>query len=111
MFGREDYRWSWVVTKRYCLGGVMGKPSESELEQALVKASEMREQGQDPDFIAKSLLNLNYRFEVWQKVVAATKLYLHSGQNATEHSRLIKTLREAERLDDINHDDSRLGLS
>mgnify|MGYP000494595610 FL=1 len=88
----------------------MGKPSESELEQALIKAGEMREHGQDPDFIAKSLLSLKYRFDVWQKVVAATKLYLHSGQNSTEHSRLIKALREAERLDDINHDDSRLGL-
>jgi len=88
----------------------MGQPSESELEQALIKAGEMREHGQDPDFIAKSLLSLNYRFDVWQRVVTATKHYLHSGQNATEHSRLIKTLREAEKLDDINHDDSRLGL-
>jgi len=88
----------------------MGKPSKIELEQALIKAGEMRERSQDPDFIAKSLLSLNYRFDVWQKVVAATKLYLHSGQDATEHSRLIKTLREAEKLDDINHDDERLGL-
>ena len=88
----------------------MGKPSKNELEQALTKAGEMREHDQDPDFIAKSLLSLNYRFDVWQKVVAATKLYLHSGQNATEHSRLIKALREAERLDDINQDDENLGL-
>ena len=88
----------------------MGKPSKSELEQALTKAGEMREHDQDPDFMAKSLLNLNYRFDVWQKVVKATKLYLHSGQSATEHSRLIKVLREAERLDDINQDDEKLGL-
>jgi hypothetical protein len=88
----------------------MGKPTKNELEQALIKAGEMREQAKDPDFIAKSLLSLNYRFDVWQKVVAATKLYLHSGQNATEHSRLIKALREAERLDDINQDDDSLGL-
>ena len=88
----------------------MGKPSKNELEQALTKAGEMREHDQDPDFIAKSLLSLNYRFDVWQKVVAATKLYLHSGQNATEHSRIIKALREAERLDDINQDDENLGL-
>jgi hypothetical protein len=91
------------------LGGVMGKPSESEFEQALIAAGKMREHGDDPDFIAKSLLSLNYRFEVWQKVVIATKQYLHSGQNTAEHSRLIKTLHEAERLDEPNHDSS-LGL-
>lgn len=88
----------------------MGKPTESELSHALITAGEMREHNNDPDFIAKSLLSLNYRFEVWQKVVLAAKLYLHSGQNATEHSRLVKALREAERFDDINHDESQLGL-
>lgn len=88
----------------------MGKPSRSELEQALAKAGEMREHDQDPDFIAKSLLSLNYRFDVWQKVVTATKLYLHSGQNATEHSRLIKLLADAEKLDDLHHNDDSLGL-
>lgn len=88
----------------------MGKPTESELAQALIAAGEMRERGNDPDFVAKSLLSLNYRFDVWQKVVAATKHYLHSGQNATEHSRLIQALREAERLDDLNHDGNSLGL-
>jgi len=96
--------------KRIIFGGIMGKLTESELVQALKKAAEMREYGQDLDFIAKSLLSLNYRFGVLQKVVAATKIYLHSGQNTAEYSRLIKTLREAERLDDSNHDDSHLGL-
>ena len=88
----------------------MGKPSDSELKQALDKAAEMREHGADPDFIAKSLLSLNYRFDVWQRVVAATKLYLHSGLSTREHSRLIRALQEAERLDDINNDDHNFGL-
>jgi len=77
----------------------MGKPTEEELKHALEKAAEMREHGQDPDFIAKSLLNVNYRFGVWQKVVDATKRYLHSGQGSTEHARLVSALREAERLE------------
>ena len=47
----------------------MGKPSDIELKQALEKAAEMREHDQDPDFIAKSLLSLNYRFDVWQRVI------------------------------------------
>lgn len=77
----------------------MGKPTEQELNHALEKAADMREHGQDPDFIAKSLLNLNYRFGIWQKVVDATKRYLHSGQASTEHARLVSALREAERLE------------
>ena len=77
----------------------MGKPTEEQLNQALQKAAEMREQGDDPDFLAKSLLNLNYRFGVWQKVVQATKRYLHSGQASSEHARLVSALREAEQLE------------
>ena len=52
----------------------MGKPIEQEFKQALQKAGLMREQGDDPDYIAKSLLNLNYRFDVWQKVISAVML-------------------------------------
>jgi len=89
---------------------MMGKPSDSELKQALEKAAQMREQSADPDFIAKSLLNLNYRFEIWQRVIAATKLYLHSGEGATEHSRLIRALAEAEKLEVKTDDDSDFGL-
>lgn len=77
----------------------MGKPTEEELNHALEKAADMREHGQDPDFIAKSLLNLNYRFGVWQKVIDATKRYLHSGQGSTEHARLVSAMREAERME------------
>lgn len=77
----------------------MGKPTEQQLKQALTKAAEMREHGEDPDFLAKSLLNLNYRFGVWQKVIDATKRYLHSGQGSTEHARLVSAMREAEKVE------------
>ena len=77
----------------------MGKPTSDELKQALTKAADMREHGEDPDFLAKSLLNLNYRFSVWQKVIEATKRYLHSGHGSTEHARLVSAMREAERIE------------
>ena len=77
----------------------MGKPSNEELKQALAKAADMREHGEDPDFLAKSLLNLNYRFSVWQKVIDTTKRYLHSGQGSTEHARLVSAMREAEKIE------------
>ena len=88
----------------------MGRPTESELKHALAKAAEMREHGNDPDFIGKSLLNLNYRFDIWQRVIDATKLYLHSGLNTTEHARLIKTLQETEKLEEKTNQDSDFGL-
>ena len=77
----------------------MGKPTEDQLKQALAKAADMRERGEDPDFLAKSLLNLNYRFSVWQKVIDSTKRYLHSGHGSTEHARLVSAMREAERVE------------
>tara|TARA_B100000446_G_scaffold173800_1_gene183065 strand:+ start:75 stop:350 length:276 start_codon:yes stop_codon:yes gene_type:complete len=77
----------------------MGKPTNDELKQALTKAADMREHGEDPDFLAKSLLNMNYRFSVWQKVIEATKRYLHSGHGSTEHARLVSAMREAERIE------------
>lgn len=77
----------------------MGKPTDEQLKQALVKAAEMRELGDDPDFIAKSLLNLNYRFTVWQKVIDATKRYLHLGHGSNEHARLVSAMREAEQIE------------
>lgn len=90
----------------------MTKPSDDELKQALAKAAEMRESGEDSDFIAKSLLSLNYRFEVWQKVVDAAKHYLHSGQATHEHAVLVKALRDAEAIDSRNEEhEPPLGLS
>ncbi len=74
----------------------MGKPTEQELQHALETAVKMREQGLDPDFIAKSLLNLNYRFDLMMKVLAQTKLYLHSGESPQEHSRLVRAIEKAE---------------
>lgn len=89
----------------------MSKPSEKELTQALAKAVEMRENKSDPDFLAKSLLSLNYRFEEWQKVIEATKHYLHSGHGTSEHARLVKALRVAEAIENRNaNNEPPLGL-
>lgn len=94
----------------------MGKPTEEQLKQALAKAIDMREHGEDPDFVAKSLLNLNYRFGVWQKVIDATKRYLHSGHGSTEHARLVSAMREAEKIEaesahEQDKTDSKRGLT
>ena len=71
----------------------MGKPTESELKSALEEAARMREQGEDPHFIAKALLNLNYRMKYLENVLHAAELYNHSGQSAIEHQRLLAAIK------------------
>ena len=72
----------------------MGKPTEEELKKALAEASRMREQGEDPHFVAKSLLNTHYRFKYLERVLHAAEHYLHSGQAVHEHTQLVKAINE-----------------
>lgn len=74
----------------------MGKPTVEELKQALHAAITMRESGQDPDFIAKSLLNLNYRVEKLESVLSAARRYLHAGQSVSDHRTLLRAVQTAE---------------
>lgn len=74
----------------------MGKPTASELRQALDRAIAMRDAGNDPDFLAKSLLNLHYRVLKLERAMDAAKRYLHSGQSTTEHRLLLEAVHEAE---------------
>ena len=57
----------------------------------------MREQGEDFYFMAKSLLNLNYRIKTLEDVMEKTKLYLHSGEAAVEHGILVNAIEVAEK--------------
>ena len=74
----------------------MGKPTETERQQAMATAIKMRETGNDPDFVAKSLLNLNYRVQKLERVMTATRRYLHAGQSTSDHLHLIQALQAAE---------------
>ena len=77
----------------------MGTPTKEELEIALTEAARMREHGEDPQFLAKTLLNLNYRFKCLEQVLRSVELYLHSGQSATEHTRLVRAIAKYHALD------------
>jgi len=91
----------------------MSKPSNEELARALVIAEKMRESGDDPDFVAKSLLSHNYRLGYLEAVYNAVERYLHSGLAEREHTVLLKTLEKArkseERTSGGEHTD--IGLS
>jgi len=77
----------------------MGKPTEEELNTALAEAARMREQGEDPCFVAKSLLNLNYRLGHLEHVLQAAERYLHSGLAEHNHAELIKSIETFKRAD------------
>lgn len=89
----------------------MGKPTEQELQQAVQAAIRMRESGQDPDYVAKALLNLNYRVQKLEHVLAASKRYLHAGQSVSDHRHLLAALQAAEKANaDLERDDDDLPL-
>lgn len=71
----------------------MGKPTDEELQIALTEAARMREQGEDPHYIAKALLNLNYRIKYLEDVMRAAELYTHSGMGSTEHLKLVSAIK------------------
>lgn len=75
----------------------MGKPTESELQQAIMAAVKMRESDNDPDFVAKSLLNLNYRVQKLERVMTAARRYLHAGQSVSDHRSLMQLIQSAEK--------------
>jgi hypothetical protein len=73
----------------------MSMPSKEELAIALAEAARMREQGEDPKFVAKALLNADYQVEQLSHVLAAVELYFNSGMAVTEHQKLKKAMTNA----------------
>lgn len=72
----------------------MGKPTAEELKQALAEAGRMREQGDDSHFVAKALLNLNYRFGYLERVYQTAERYLNAGLSPALHAELVKNIAE-----------------
>ncbi len=75
----------------------MSMPTEEELRTALAEAGRMREQGDDPHFIAKSLLNLNYQNGHLMEVLRLTDRFLRTGMTVVEHQKLKKAIENTRR--------------
>ncbi|NIP72877.1 MAG: hypothetical protein GWO16_07520 [Gammaproteobacteria bacterium] len=73
----------------------MGKPTPEQMEKALSEAARMREQGEDLHFVAKALLNLNYRYGYLERVLAAARRFLRSGMASSEHAALLHAIDKA----------------
>lgn len=62
--------------------------TDDELTAAIEQAGLMRESGSDQQYIAKTVLNLNYLVKHLESVYRAAERYLHSGMSSTEHDKL-----------------------
>ncbi len=73
------------------------KPTDNELEMAIVAAETMCESGEDEHHVGKTLLHLYQRLQTLEKVCAAAQDYLDSGQQGPQHVQLevaIETARQ-----------------
>lgn len=77
----------------------MGKPTEQELQIALTEAARMRESGEDPHYVAKALLNHNYRLKYLEDVLRAAEIYTRSGLGSTAHLKLVSAIKTCRALD------------
>jgi hypothetical protein len=71
------------------------KPSSEELKAALEEAERIRESGEDPYFIAKTLLYLQQRNNDLEKVMEHAERYIQFGLPVEEHTQLKLLLEEA----------------
>lgn len=73
----------------------MSKPTDSELKHALKTAIQMKELGNDPDFMAKALLNHNYRLKYLTEVLKIADRYLNHGMADHERTLLLSAINKA----------------
>ena len=67
----------------------MSKPTEIELKTAIIAAETMKEHDKDPFFIAKSLLNHNYRLKYYEELLKIADHYMNHGQAEQQHMALL----------------------
>lgn len=77
----------------------MSKPSTEEKEAALKMAAQMRDKNIDPFFIAKTLLNHNYRMKYLEEVLRSADRYINRGMSEQERAYLIRSIEKAKNLD------------
>lgn len=72
----------------------MSKPTEIELKTALVAAATMKEHDKDPFFIAKTLLNHNYRLKHYEELLKAADRFMNHGQAEPARMALLRAIEK-----------------
>jgi len=71
------------------------KPTDNELEIAIVAAERLCETAADEHHVAKSLLYLYEQLDRLEKVRVAAEDFLHSGQEDPQYDALVRALEAA----------------
>lgn len=77
----------------------MSKPSDLELKIALDKARTMKEQNDDPDFLAKTLLNHHYRLGYLEEVLKIADRFMNHGMGDHERMQLLRSIEKAKQAE------------
>jgi len=80
----------------------MSKPTETELKTALIAAQTMKEHDKDPFFLAKSLLNHDYRLKYFEDLLKAADLYMNHGQSEYDRLQLLHQIEK------VRHEELRI---
>lgn len=87
----------------------MSKPTELELNIALKTAVEMKEKDNDPDYLAKALLNHHYRIRYLEEVLQNADRYVNHGMAEHEHMKLLRSIEKAKQAEyqtaGVEHED------
>jgi len=76
------------------------KPTDAELEIAIVAAEHMRETGEDGHHVAQSLLYLYQRLQHLEKIRAAAEVCLDFGREEARHAGLALAIEAARAAED-----------
>ena len=83
----------------------MSKPTDAELKLALHEAIRMKEQNDDPNYVAKALLNHNYRIKYLQDVLQIADRFMNHGMAEHERMQLLRTIEKAKDAESSANDD------
>lgn len=78
----------------------MSKPTKEEKETALKMAEKMRDKNVDPFYVAKTLLNHNYRIKYLEEVLRSADRYINRGMSEHERAYLIRSIEKAKNAED-----------
>lgn len=91
----RQFTWLYEKNKSLNYANNMSKPTDTELKHALQTAIDMKERGIDADFMAKALLNHNYRLKYLTEVLKIADRYLNHGMADHERTLLLSAINKA----------------
>ena len=88
----------------------MSKPTDAELKTAMAAAAAMKEHDDDLAFIAKALLNHNYRLRFYEDLLKFADLYMNHGQAEHDHMELLRCIDKIKEIESYTAHESSDGF-